>query len=57
MRTIDIHAHVVPQAMWRAADAQRDWYGYRHEPGDGIGTVLHAGKRTAFSSSLIDGLL
>ena len=50
MRTIDIHAHVVPQAMWRAADAQRDWYGYRHEPGDGIGTVLHAGKRTAFSS-------
>jgi aminocarboxymuconate-semialdehyde decarboxylase len=50
MRTIDIHAHVVPQAMWRAADGQRDWYGYRHEPGDGIGTVLHAGKRTTFSS-------
>jgi aminocarboxymuconate-semialdehyde decarboxylase len=50
MRTIDIHAHLVPQAMWRAADAQRDWYGYRHEPGDGIGTVLHAGKRTTFSS-------
>ncbi len=50
MRTIDIHAHVVPQAMWRAADAQREWYGYRHEPGDGIGTVVHAGKRTTFSS-------
>ena len=50
MRTIDIHAHVVPQAMWRAADAQREWYGYRHEPGDGVGTVLHAGKRTTFSS-------
>src|SRR5919109_602288 len=50
MRTIDVHAHVVPQALWRAADAGKEWYGYRHEPGDGIGTFLHAGKRTHFSS-------
>src|SRR5688572_5478365 len=50
MRTIDIHAHFVPQGVWRAADGTQDWYGYRHEPGDGIGTVMGAGKRTTFSS-------
>jgi aminocarboxymuconate-semialdehyde decarboxylase len=50
MRTIDIHAHFVPQGMWRAADAKQDWYGYRHEPGDGVGTVMGGGKRTHFSS-------
>jgi aminocarboxymuconate-semialdehyde decarboxylase len=50
MRTIDVHAHVVPQAMWRAADAKREWYGYRHEPGDGIGTVVGGGRRILFAS-------
>ena len=50
MRTIDIHAHMVPQALWRAADAGQDWYGFRHEPGEGIGTVMARGKRTHFSS-------
>jgi hypothetical protein len=50
MRTIDVHAHIVPQAVWRAADAGREWYGYRHEPGDGLGTFVAAGKRTHFSS-------
>jgi aminocarboxymuconate-semialdehyde decarboxylase len=50
MRTIDIHAHVVPRGLWQAAEARRDWHGYRHEGGDGLGTVLGNGKRTAFSS-------
>ena len=50
MRTIDVHAHVVPQAVWRAADAGKEWYGYRHEPGEGIGTFTGGGKRTHFSS-------
>jgi aminocarboxymuconate-semialdehyde decarboxylase len=50
VRTIDIHAHFVPQGMWRAADARREWYGYRHEPGDGVGTVVANGKRTTFAS-------
>jgi aminocarboxymuconate-semialdehyde decarboxylase len=50
MRTIDIHAHVVPPSLWRAADAGREWYGYRHEPGEGLGTVMGDGKRTVFSS-------
>ena len=50
MRTIDIHAHVVPQSLWRAADAGKEWYGYRHEPGEGIGTVVGNGKRIGFTS-------
>ena len=50
MRTIDIHAHVVPRGLWQAAEARRDWHGYRHEGGEGLGTVLGNGKRTAFSS-------
>jgi aminocarboxymuconate-semialdehyde decarboxylase len=50
MRTIDIHAHLVPQSLWRAVAAGRDWYGYRHEPGDGIGSMVADGKRTQFSS-------
>ena len=50
MRTIDIHAHVVPRSLWQAIDAKREWYGYRHEPGDGLGTVVGNGKRTQFNS-------
>jgi aminocarboxymuconate-semialdehyde decarboxylase len=50
MRTIDIHAHLVPQSLWRAADAGREWYGFRHEPGDGLGTMIGNGKRTQFNS-------
>jgi aminocarboxymuconate-semialdehyde decarboxylase len=50
MRTIDIHAHLVPRSLWEAAEARRDWYGFRHEPGDGLGTVMGNGKRTQFNS-------
>ena len=50
MRSIDIHAHLVPQSLWRAIEAGREWYGYRHQPGEGLGTVLGNGKRTAFNS-------
>ena len=50
MRTIDIHAHLVPRSLWQAAEARRDWYGFRHEPGDGLGTVVGGGKRTQFNS-------
>src|SRR5206468_11368835 len=50
MRTIDIHAHLVPQAVWQAAAAGREWYGYRHEPGEGLGSFIGDGRRTAFSS-------
>src|SRR2546425_998072 len=50
MKTIDIHAHLVPRSLWQAADARREWYGFRHEPGDGLGTMLGSGKRTQFNS-------
>ena len=50
MKSIDIHAHVVPRGVWQAADAKREWYGYRHEPGDGLGTMTGNGKRTTFNS-------
>lgn len=50
MKTIDIHAHVVPQSLWKAIDASAEWYGYRHEPGGGLGTVVGGGMRTAFTS-------
>jgi aminocarboxymuconate-semialdehyde decarboxylase len=50
MKTIDIHAHMVPRALWQAADAGREWFGFRWEPGQGIGTVVGDGKRTHFAS-------
>src|SRR5215470_9344335 len=50
MRTIDIHAHHVPRALWRAVQAGSDWYGFRHEPGEGFGTFVANGKRTGFTS-------
>jgi aminocarboxymuconate-semialdehyde decarboxylase len=53
MRTIDIHAHLVPRSLWQAADARKDWYGFRHEPGDGVGTMVGDGKRTHFASSKV----
>jgi aminocarboxymuconate-semialdehyde decarboxylase len=50
MRTIDVHAHVVPQSLWRAVEAGAPWHGFRHEPGEGLGTVVGNGKRTSFTS-------
>jgi aminocarboxymuconate-semialdehyde decarboxylase len=50
MRSIDIHAHIVPESMWKAVDAKKEWHGFRHEPGDGLGTVMGGGMRTAFTS-------
>src|SRR2546426_2262557 len=50
MRTIDVHAHLVPRNVWQAAEAKRDWYGYRHEPGEGLGTFVANGKRSGFTS-------
>ena len=50
MKTIDIHAHVVPRSLLKAADAQAEWYGFRHEPGVGAGTMVGGGKRTELTS-------
>jgi aminocarboxymuconate-semialdehyde decarboxylase len=46
MKSIDIHAHVVPRSLWNAIDGKSDWYGYRHEAGEGLGSIVGGGKRT-----------
>jgi len=53
MKSIDIHAHVVPDSLWRAADAKREWHGFRHEAGEGLGRMVGGGMSTAFSSPKI----
>jgi aminocarboxymuconate-semialdehyde decarboxylase len=50
MKSIDIHAHIVPRSLWKAVDAKSEWFGYRHEPGEGLGTVIGGGMRTHFTS-------
>jgi aminocarboxymuconate-semialdehyde decarboxylase len=50
MRSIDIHAHLMPQCLWRTVAAGRDWYGTRYEAGDGLGSTVTAGKRSLVST-------
>jgi aminocarboxymuconate-semialdehyde decarboxylase len=51
MKTIDIHAHIVPDSLWRAIAAGQGWHGYSHEAGEGLGTMIGCGgARTAFTS-------
>src|SRR5688572_33265342 len=50
MRSIDIHAHVVPNSLWKAIDAKKEWHGFRHETGEGLGTMIGGGMRTGFTS-------
>jgi aminocarboxymuconate-semialdehyde decarboxylase len=45
MRTIDIHAHLIPQSLWHTVASGREWYGTRFEPGDGLGSTVTNGKR------------
>jgi aminocarboxymuconate-semialdehyde decarboxylase len=46
MRTIDIHAHLMPECLWQTVAAGRDWYGTRFEPGEGLGATVTNGKRS-----------
>jgi aminocarboxymuconate-semialdehyde decarboxylase len=50
MKTIDIHAHLVPRSLWQAAEAKKPWYGYNHTPGPGGGVVMCGNVRTDLSS-------
>jgi aminocarboxymuconate-semialdehyde decarboxylase len=50
MKSIDVHAHLVPRSAWRAAEAGREWHGFRHEPGEGVGSFMGNGKRIPFTS-------
>ncbi len=53
MKTIDIHAHLVPRSLWKAVATGTEWYGYRHEPGADLGTMTGGGKRTSFTSEKV----
>ena len=46
MRSIDVHAHLMPQALWRTVGKGRDWYGTTFEAGEGLGTTVTGGKRS-----------
>jgi aminocarboxymuconate-semialdehyde decarboxylase len=50
MKTIDIHAHLVPHSLWKAVDAGAEWYGFRQEAGDKLAAVAGGGRRNTFSS-------
>jgi len=50
MRTIDIHAHLMPQCFWKTVDAGEAWYGARFEAGDPIGYTVQEGKRDRVST-------
>ena len=50
MRTIDIHAHLMPQCLWKTVDAGQVWHGSRYEPGAGLGAVVRDGKRLPIQS-------
>jgi len=50
MRSIDIHAHLMPQCFWKTVDAGQAWYSIRHEPGPGLGFTVSGGKRSPMST-------
>jgi aminocarboxymuconate-semialdehyde decarboxylase len=50
MRSIDIHAHLMPQCLWQTVSAGKAWYGMRYEPGEGAGVLVSQGRRSAVPS-------
>ena len=44
MRSIDIHAHLVPQCLWRTVDAGGDWYGIRYHTPEKNSLFIREGK-------------
>jgi aminocarboxymuconate-semialdehyde decarboxylase len=44
MRSIDIHAHLVPQCLWKAIDAGGQWYGMRYHTPDRTSLFVKEGK-------------
>lgn len=52
MRTIDVHAHLMPQCLWNAFDNGQEWYDIHHEPGVGLGTAVSSVKRIGIPPKL-----
>lgn len=53
MRTIDIHAHLMPQCFWNAVAGGGNWYGMTHEPQPGNGFTVSNGKRDGVSNPML----
>src|SRR5689334_2370355 len=49
MRAIDMHAHMMPAALWRG----EEWHGIRYEAGEEPGTLVASGKRSRVPSPKI----
>src|SRR5439155_8681426 len=45
MRSIDVHAHLVPQSLWRTVAKGDVWYDTRFEPGEDLGVLITGGKK------------
>jgi aminocarboxymuconate-semialdehyde decarboxylase len=52
MKTIDIHAHMVPRSLWQAVAAKQEWYGYRDHGGNGE-RIIGNGLVTTFTSDKV----
>jgi aminocarboxymuconate-semialdehyde decarboxylase len=50
MRSIDIHAHLMPQCLWQTVMAGKEWYGMRYEAGEGAGVLVSQGRRSVVPS-------
>jgi len=44
MKNIDIHAHLVPQALWKTLDSGNEWYGMRYNTSDKTQLFIKEGK-------------
>lgn len=44
MRSIDIHAHLVPQCLWQAIEDGGEWYGMRYETAEKTSLYVSRGK-------------
>ena len=45
MRSIDVHAHLVPQSLWRTVAKGDVWYDTRFEPSEDLGVLITGGKK------------
>ena len=53
MRTIDMHAHLMPQCFWQTVDRGEAWHGVRYEQGeDRSWTVSPAGRNPVLTPKL-----
>ena len=45
MRSIDIHAHLMPRCFWEGLEGGGEWHGVREETVDGLAYTVSGGRR------------